>query len=63
MWLLIPTQFRFYLFEWVSQVPLYIFLRALSPITPECPVAADAHFFTTDDRLHRLRQLGRTHLV
>jgi hypothetical protein len=47
----------------VSQVPRLIFLHAPSPTTPESPVAALAHCFTTGIRLHHVWQLGRSHFA
>jgi hypothetical protein len=47
----------------VSQVPRLICPHAPSPTTPESPVIAHSHCFTTGDRLHHVVQLGRSHLL
>ena len=44
----------------VSQVPRCDCPNASSPNTPGCPAVAHAHCFTTDIRLHHIRQAGRT---
>ena len=43
----------------ISQVPVSIWRRALSPITPDGSVDALARCFSTDSRLHHLWQAGR----
>jgi hypothetical protein len=42
----------------VSQAPRLICPRALSPLTPESPMAAHAHCFTTGVRLHHSWKTG-----
>src|ERR1035441_1353454 len=46
----------------VSQVPRLICPHAPSPTTPESPVAACTHCFTTGVRLHHVWQFGRSQL-
>ena len=46
----------------VSQVPRLICPHAPSPTTPESPVIARSHCFTTGGRLHHVVQLGRSQL-
>ena len=43
----------------ISQVPVSIFRRALSPITPDGSADAIARCFSADGRLNHLRQVGR----
>ena len=41
-----------------SQVPRLVCPRVLSPLTPESPMAACAHYFTTGTRLHQTWKTG-----